>query len=243
MTNSPIINTEKLTIGYRQAICKDINLSAYGGENICLIGKNGSGKSTFLKTIAGIINKIEGNILIQNQNILKLGGTNRAKLVCFVPSRLAYFSNIKIIELIMMGRAPYTNIFDKQSKEDIEKISEAIELFELQNLTNKYLYQVSDGERQKAMICKAFVQDTQLILMDEPSAFLDYPSKVSLMDNLNKLCKINKKTIIYSTHDLELGLKNADKIWICDDGKIIAYEKEKFKHNDILKSVFHYHEK
>lgn len=240
MTDGLLLHTTNLSAGYKSPICTNINLSAKKGENICIIGKNGSGKSTFLRTISGILKSLSGNIYFNGKCIKHINSNQRARHLCFVPSRLSYFSNIKIIELILMGRAPYTNIFDKIRKEDMEIVEKAIVQFGLQELKNKHLYEVSDGERQKAMICKAFVQDTQLVLMDEPSAFLDYPSKVSLMNDLDDLCKNNNKTIIFSTHDLELGLKNADKLWICNDGEIISYDNKKSYHKEILKNVFNY---
>ncbi len=240
MIKTPVINIKNLEIGYNTKLCNPINLQAYESEIICITGKNGTGKSTLLKTLAGIIKPLSGEIFYNNYLHTALSLKQKARLISFVPSRLAYFSNIKVFDLIAMGRTPYTNVFDKFDFKDHEIINNAIDLFGLENFRKKPLSEISDGERQKAMICRAFVQNTPVIMLDEPTAFLDYPSKVELLERLQKLSIENKKTILFSSHDLELSLSKASEIWIFNDNKISPYSMHDSGHKQVLKEVFAY---
>lgn len=238
MNNKPVINIRQLEIGYKHSLTNPVELSANSGELICILGKNGTGKSTLLKTLAGIIKPLAGEIFIIGINQNKLGPKNKSKLISFVPSRLAYMSNIKVIDLVSMGRTPYTNVFNNLNHNDLEQIDYAIELFGLQNLRNRPLFEVSDGERQKAMICRAYVQNTPVIMLDEPTAFLDYPSKVELIERLKSMTINSKKTIIFSSHDLELSLKNVEKLWIFDNKTIIDKNILDLECKKILNEIF-----
>lgn len=243
MNDQEAINIEKLEVGYSKALNSPANLKAYPGDFICVLGKNGCGKSTLLKTIAGILKPIAGEIYLFNQKSDKIDVKQKAKIVSFVPSRLAYLANIKVIDLVSLGRTPYTNILNKLSNQDNEVIHQAVEEFGLKELQHKPLFQISDGEKQKAMICRAYVQNTPIILLDEPSAFLDYPSKVELIERLNYLSNNKNKTIIFSSHDLELSLNKTNKLWIFDNNRISQKHINDKDCNKILKDIFNFDKK
>ncbi len=238
MMNDKVINIVNLEIGYGKQLCKPINKTSYAGDCICIAGKNGTGKSTFLKTLSGIIKPLSGSIFYKKIDLNKINLKTKSKFISFVPSKLSYFSNLKVYDLIAIGRTPYTNIFDKLNINDLELIDYSISLFGLKDLKNKSLYEISDGERQKAMICRAFVQNTPVILLDEPTAFLDYPSKVELLRQLKYLCDEKGKTIIFSSHDLELALKNANKAWIFNENNLSEHKVKDLANNNLLKSIF-----
>lgn len=236
--NDSVINIVDLEIGYGKRLCKPINQTAYTGDCICIAGKNGTGKSTLLKTLSGIIKPLSGNIFYKNNNLNNINLKTKSKFISLVPSKLSYSSNLKVYDLIAIGRTPYTNIFDRLNKNDLEIIDFSINLFGLKDLESKSLYEISDGERQKAMICRAFVQNTPVIFLDEPTAFLDYPSKVELFKQLKYLCEAQGKTILFSSHDLELALKTANKTWIFNENELSEHKINDLANSNLLKTVF-----
>jgi len=231
-----ILYTENLKIGYKKTIISEINISVYTNDFIAILGKNGVGKTTFLNTLIGIIKSRGGSIFYKDLNINKLSIREKSKLISFVPARLEFMSNLKVSDLIELGRSPYTNIFDKKSENDKKIINKAILDFNLENVFNKNLYEISDGERQKAMICRAIVQQTPIILLDEPTAFLDYYNKQKLLSDLLNLSKQKNICIIISTHDIDIALKYCNKIWLFDK-KINEYSIEEVKNTEILFDV------
>jgi iron complex transport system ATP-binding protein len=238
-----IINIENLQVGYKTPIVNNINLSAEKSNLICIIGKNGTGKSTFLKTLAGIIPQLKGNIFINNSNLKSISALQKAKYLSFVPAKLSNLANISLRELVKIGRTPYTNLFDKLSVDELDLIQKSLEKFNLNDIADKSLLEVSDGERQKAMICRAFVQNSPVILLDEPTAFLDYPSKVELLLSLKKLSEEHQKTIVFSSHDLEIALNYADRIWLFNDENIINLDNNNVETFNILKRIFNFNKK
>ncbi|PLX09947.1 MAG: ABC transporter ATP-binding protein [Marinilabiliales bacterium] len=234
------LQIKDLEIGYNHALTNNINLSVKKGEIICIIGRNGTGKSTLLNTLSGVNPQLNGNIIIDNIDLSKLKAENRATKISYVPSKQEYLSNLKVIDLVSMGRSPYTNIFDKKSGEDNTKINKALLDFELKNLKHKNLCSISDGERQKAIICRAFVQETPIILLDEPTAFLDYYSKHKLLNLLNSLAKEQNRSIVFSTHDLEIAFQYVNKVWLFEENQVNQYNIEELKQTDILEKVLCY---
>ena len=215
------IQLDNLTIGYcaknnRKIVAEGLSCSIYSGELTCLLGANGVGKSTLLRTLSAFQPKLNGTIQIGGKDISSYTERDLAKLISVVLTDRFVIRNMTARELIGLGRSPYTGFWGMLSKEDERIVDEAIQTVKIENLANRLIDTLSDGERQKCLIAKALVQDTPIILLDEPTAFLDFPSKVELMQLLHRLSRETNKTIFLSTHDLELALQIADKIWLMD---------------------------
>jgi iron complex transport system ATP-binding protein len=235
MENS-ILNIINLKFGYKIPLCEqEVNLSANIGDLICLVGLNGSGKSTFLNTISGILKPISGKIIIDGQDVKKLSLNNKSKLISFVPTKIDFTANLTVRELAEMGRSPYTNVFDKKSEADIKLVEKNLNDFDLLKLQNRQLWSLSDGERQKAMIARALIQETPLMILDEPSAFLDYEMKHQLMRKLKEIS--TNKSLIFSSHDIETSTKFATKIWFINKSKFEVLSPMEFIENHYKKSI------
>ena len=216
-----MVRLVNLSIGYRgksdtkvvaQGICTEIN----GGELTCLLGANGVGKSTLLRTLSAFQPKLGGEIFIMGRELGTYSDKELSKTMGVVLTEKCDVRNMSARELIGMGRSPYTGFWGTLDKEDSRIVEESIALVKIENLASRMVHTLSDGERQKVMIAKALAQQTPVIFLDEPTAFLDFPSKVEIMQLLHQLTRETGKTIFLSTHDLELALQIADKIWLMD---------------------------
>ena len=216
------IEIKHLSIGYeKKTIISNINLTAKKGELIALIGTNGTGKSTLLRTISGLQRKKDGEINVLNNNINNYTQKELAKIISFVSTKSVSISNLSVYDLISFGRTPYTNWFGTVTNEDKSIIESAIKMVGMQNFLNKNIDEISDGEKQRVMIARTLAQNTPIILLDEPTAFLDLPNRFQTINLLNKLSKEQNKTIIFSTHDLNIAIQEADKIWIVSNDNIL----------------------
>ena len=212
---------EKLSIGYPgkgdvKVVASDICAGINSGELTCLLGANGVGKSTLLRTLSAFQPKLSGEIRIQGKEIGSYTDKQLSKVISVVLTEKCDIRNMTSVELIGLGRSPYTGFWGTLSKEDKEVVDHAINLVGISHLAHRMVHTLSDGERQKVMIAKALAQETPVIILDEPTAFLDFPSKVEMMQLLHQLSRQTDKTIFLSTHDLELALQIADKIWLMD---------------------------
>lgn len=219
MVTTDIIHTHQLTIGYRRkdkitAVQTNLNLSIRSGEMVCLIGANGCGKSTLLRSIGGLQPLLGGEVYIQNKKIDEQSLRTRARLIALVLTDRVEVSNLTVEELVAMGRTPYTDSLGSLSKEDIERVDIAIEQVHLTDFRHRLLNELSDGERQRAMLAKALAQDTPVILLDEPTAHLDLPNRVEMMLLLSRLAHETGKAVILSTHELDLALQTSDHLWL-----------------------------
>lgn len=229
MTNHlhPSLRIENLSIGYafkkkeHKVVAQDICATLYYGEFTCLLGPNGVGKSTLLRTLSAFQPKLAGNIYLEGKEISDYQEKELSKLIGVVLTEKVAVHNMTVMELVSTGRSPYTNFWGKLSTKDLDIVHESIHLVGISNLANRLVETLSDGERQKAMIAKALAQQTPIILLDEPTAFLDFPSKVEIMQLLHRLSRKINKTILLSTHDLELALQIADKVWLVNKQKPI----------------------
>lgn len=215
------IVTENLSVGYaskynQKVVAKDINACVCSGELTCLLGANGIGKSTLLRTISAFQPKLSGSVYIDGKELEAYHEKELSKLVSVVLTERLDIKNMTARELIGLGRSPYTGFWGRLSEEDEQIVNQAIGLVRIDKLAERLVHTLSDGERQKVMIAKALAQETPVILLDEPTAFLDFPSKVEIMQLLHRLTRKTNKTIFLSTHDLELALQIADKIWLMD---------------------------
>lgn len=207
------ITTNRLTIGYRgHRVVEDISLSLPCGRLVCLLGPNGAGKSTLLRTLCGFQPPIAGTVTISGSDITTMSAAEVARLVSVVLTDRPLTPSLTAAEMVGMGRAPYTGFWGRLSDDDRRLVSEAMQTVGIAPLATRRMGRLSDGERQKVMIAKALAQHTPVIVLDEPTAFLDYPSKVAVMKTLARLAHDEGKTILMSTHDLELAAQLGDEL-------------------------------
>lgn len=195
----------------------------------CLIGSNGIGKSTLLKTLTGFLPKLGGRLLLDGREIDGLTTRERSKLISIVLTYKPDVQNLSVTEMVGMGRMPYTGFWGKLGVEDQTIVAQSIEMVGITKLKDRMIQTLSDGERQKVMIAKALAQQTPIILLDEPTAFLDFRSKVEMLQLLHRLAVETDKVIFLSTHDLELVLRLADSLVELDGSGLHVVESSKVK--------------
>ncbi len=218
------IKIQDLSIGYVdkkevKVVANHITATIFSGELTCLLGANGVGKSTLLRTLSAFQPKLGGKIFIEGKEISEFTDKQLSRVISVVLTEKPDIRNMTVEELVGLGRSPYTGFWGTLAKDDKVVVNNAIRLVGIESLQGRMIQTLSDGERQKVMIAKALAQDTPVIYLDEPTAFLDYPSKVEMMQLLYKLSRETDKTIFLSTHDLELALQIADKLWLMDKKK------------------------
>ena len=214
-----MITLENLSIGYtsknnRKVVAEGINATLNDSELTCLIGPNGIGKSTLLRTLSAFQPPLEGSITIDGKRLETLSDKEVSRLIGVVLTTKPDVQNITVTELVGLGRSPYTGFWGTLNEKDSEIVEESIAKTGITHLAERMIQTLSDGERQKVMIAKALAQQTPVIYLDEPTAFLDYPSKVDMLMLLRQLAHDTGKTIFLSTHDLELALQLADRLWL-----------------------------
>ncbi len=210
-----VLKTSGLKIGYHgNALFPAIDVALHEGDHVALVGANGSGKTTLFKTLTGNLKPIEGQILLCGKPLDTYSPSERAKLFSLVLTEKPDDLFLKVFDIVASGRYPHSGLMAKLSDDDYKMIQAKLQVVGVDHLIDRDFVSLSDGEKQKVMIAKALVQDTPIIYMDEPTAFLDYPSKVELMLLIARLAKEEKKTILYSSHDLELLMKHADTMWV-----------------------------
>ena len=211
-----MITLENLSIGYtsknnRKVVAEGINATLNDSELTCLIGPNGIGKSTLLRTLSAFQPPLEGSITIDGKRLETLSDKEVSRLIGVVLTTKPDVQNITVTELVGLGRSPYTGFWGTLNEKDSEIVEESIAKTGITHLAERMIQTLSDGERQKV---KALAQQTPVIYLDEPTAFLDYPSKVDMLMLLRQLAHDTGKTIFLSTHDLELALQLADRLWL-----------------------------
>lgn len=209
-----VISLSQLSVGYSLShpVISDINLELRSGQLACLIGENGIGKSTLLKTLTGFLPKLKGSLLLGNRDIESFSQRELARQVSIVLTQKPDVQNLTIEEIIGLGRSPYTGFFGRLRAEDRKVVDDAIATMGIEKLRGRMIQTLSDGERQKVMIAKALAQETPIILLDEPTAFLDFPSKAETFQSLQRMAHERDKLILLSTHDLELAVRFADSL-------------------------------
>lgn len=217
------IEIRNLSIGYKKngrqpfILREGISFTARYGEMVALIGGNGIGKSTLLRSLAGFQDFFEGDFFINEKSIHDILASERAKLISFVSTEIIQVANMTVFDLVAYGRFPYTNWFGKMTQTDRRVVDDAILSVGMKDFASRQVAQISDGERQRVMIARALAQDTPIIFLDEPTAFLDVSNKYEIFHLLQLLAKDKGKTIVFSTHDLNIALREADKFWILLD--------------------------
>lgn len=217
-----ILKAKQLNIGYsvskkNTSICQQINFDIEKGEFVAILGRNGCGKSTLLKTIAKMLPVINGDLYIKNCSIHSFSPKDFSQLISIVLTESIPENSLTVYETIALGRQPYTNWLGKLSDNDISIIKNAIDLTDTVELSEKLIHQLSDGQLQRVMIARALTQDTPVILLDEPTSHLDIHHKINIFKILTKICRETQKTVIISTHEVNLALKHSNKLMLIDN--------------------------
>ncbi len=238
-----ILSANEISIGYTNkktetVIANDVTINLKTGSFTALIGANGIGKSTLLRTLTGIQHPIKGEVFLNGKNINDYTAKELAQNLSIVLTEGLPPSNLSVYELVALGRQPYTNWLGTLSPEDDVKVNEALELTQLNALADKKHYEISDGQLQKVLIARALAQDTPVIILDEPTTHLDLLHKVSLLRLLKQLTEKTGKSILYSTHDLDLALQLSDEIIVMTPESTVQNSPEKLIESDVFNTLF-----
>ena len=219
MEKKIVIQGQDLSIGYRtgkqeKIVHEHLNFQLHAGELTCLLGANGTGKSTLLRTLSASQPALSGKLDILGKSLTEYTEKERSRTIGVVLTDKTFAGGLSVYELVGLGRQPHTGFFGRLNKEDKRIIEEAMENVGIAHKAQSYTAELSDGERQKVMIAKALVQECPLILLDEPTAFLDVVSRIEIMHLLHRLAVEQEKAILLSTHDIEQALVLSDKLWL-----------------------------
>lgn len=212
---------DRLTTGYRgkggvYPVAEQLSAVLFSGELTCLIGANGCGKSTLLRTLTAFQPPLSGIVQMNDKALDQYSREELSRLVGVVLTDRIEERHLRVDELVAMGRMPYTGFWGSLSAADHRVVDEAIDQVGIRALARRPIYSLSDGELQKVLVAKTLAQETPFIFLDEPTAFLDYPSKLDLFLLLRRLAREQQKTVFLSTHDLDLALQLADRLWLLD---------------------------
>lgn len=223
-----ILTVSDLSTGYperggsRKVITSGLTATLRRSELTCLLGPNGAGKSTLLRTLAGFQQPLCGEITILGQPLRSLSASDVSERVGVVLTERPQVMDMTVRELVGLGRAPYTGFWGRLLPEDEKRVDEALEMVGISEFAMRRVATLSDGERQKVMIAKVLAQQTPLVFLDEPTAFLDFPSKVEVMLLLKRLTRERGLGVFLSTHDLDLAFRMADRLWFMAPGLPVA---------------------
>lgn len=215
--------TQEISTGYEERlILEDMNINVPAGKFSVLIGPNGCGKSTLLKSFARLLKPTKGNVLLDGKSIYELPTQHLARQIGLLPQSPIVPAGITVADLVARGRFPYQNLFGQLGKEDYEAISCAMEAMGIMDLADKNVDSLSGGQRQRVWIALVLAQNTDILLLDEPTTYLDIAYQVEILDCLAKLNKARKTTIVAILHDINLSIRYADHIFAMKKGKLIA---------------------
>ena len=223
-----ILETENLAIGYKGVqIAENLNLNLREGEVTALIGRNGAGKSTLIKTLTGNLPPLKGSVTINKENITKINLKDLSRLISVVNTDPHMAGGLRLRELVELGRIPYTGRIGILSKDDNHIVEEALKATGVLHMKERYVSELSDGERQKGMIARGLAQETPLIIMDEPFSFLDVASRWEILELMKNLAIEKNKAILFSTHEVSEALRMSDRIWLFTVNGLLEGEPEK----------------
>ncbi|RLD39988.1 MAG: ABC transporter ATP-binding protein [Bacteroidetes bacterium] len=244
MTN-PLLQTKNLSTGYfpkkreSKVLHQSLNMDLAAGELVCVLGPNGAGKSTLLRTLLGFQKSLKGEIYYSGRSLKELSVREMAKIVSVVLTDRIDDSFLTVYEVVATGRYPYGSFTGRLKDIDKQIIQNVIQRLGIGNFVSQLFSTLSDGEKQKTMIARAIAQETPLIFLDEPAAFIDSPSKVVLMEILKKLAHDQDKGILLTTHDMEPALRFADKLWLLGtDGEFEEGEPRELIKNGSINRFF-----
>ena len=217
--NKTILKTENLAIGYKNRkvdseIASGLNLSIEESKVVCLLGQNGIGKSTLLRTLSRMQNKLSGDVWFEEQSIFQMTRNELAKKIGLVLTERIPQSNLTVYELVALGRQPYTNWIGSLTKSDKKSIHWALEATETDAISSQKCFELSDGQLQRVYIARALAQDTPLIILDEPTTHLDLYHRAYILKLLKSLAEETNKGILFSTHEIDSAIQLSDKILV-----------------------------
>lgn len=233
-----MLSVKDIAFSYKDnKVLKDVTFDLKSGDIMALLGKNGSGKTTLMKLILGFLKPASGTIAFDNENLLSISNSDRAKKVAYIPQSSEFIYPFTVLECTVMGRAPSISIFSKPSARDYEIASHNLELLGLEKLKNKPINKISGGERQLVLIARALSQDAAILVLDEPTSALDYSNQLLVLEKIEDL-RAKGYSILFSTHNPEQALMISSSILTIEDGISHEYEKEDLLDGKILSSLY-----
>lgn len=241
----PVLVAKDLAVGYRvrrstwRTVLSQINVQLHQGEFACLLGPNGAGKSTLLRTLTNIQPPIQGAVQIGNVNIHQLSKEALSRQLSVVLTERLHVSNLTGYELVSFGRSPYTDFFGRMTPQDHRIVRWAIHVTHSEDLAQRLVSEMSDGERQRIMIARALAQEPAVMILDEPTAFLDLPRRVEITGLLRRLAHETGLAVLMSTHDLDLALRSSDTLWlVTPEGNVASGAPEDLVLHGTLATTF-----
>ncbi len=238
-----ILKAEQLSIGYKTkkvetVIASNINFELQKGQLIGLVGANGIGKSTLLRTLIKVQPALSGRITLNDRDLKSTSNLELAKQLSIVLTEPLTSKNLSVYELVALGRHPYTNWVGNLTEEDITIVNESLDLVNIAELKDKRCYELSDGQLQKVMIARALAQDTDVIVLDEPTTHLDMYHKAYILKLLKKLTKETGKTILFSSHEIDLAIQLCDNMIVMKNNEVICNEPCNLISDSVFESLF-----
>ena len=242
-SKNTILKTNNLSIGYqtkkdKTVVASNINIELNSGELVGLVGANGIGKSTLLRTLTNVQPSLGGTIEINNESLETYSNIELAKVLSLVLTESVVSKNLSVFELVALGRQPYTNWVGNLTEADINIINKALTETNLHEIKHKKCYELSDGQLQKVMIARALTQDTNLIILDEPTTHLDMYHKAYILRLLQKLAKDTNKTILFSSHEIDLAIQLCDKLIVMTEISVVSNTPNKLIERDTFETLF-----
>ena len=225
---SVIIYTKSLSAGYRKrksvtTVLRNVDLELHEGELVSLLGANGAGKSTLIRTICGLQPALAGRVMVGDKDVERLTPRQLSKTIALVTTERTFAGGLTVSELVGLGRHPHIGFLGRLDEHDRQIVATAIEKVGISHKSESYVAELSDGERQKVMIAKALAQEAPVIILDEPTAFLDVASRVEVLQLLHDLARNERRTILISSHDIQQSMALSDRLWIVSDsGEIVS---------------------
>jgi iron complex transport system ATP-binding protein len=235
-----MLNTLDLSVGYdKKAVVKNVKINALKGQMVCLLGPNGSGKTTILRTLSGLLEPVKGNVFIKFHKVDSKNNKKLSKILSVVLTERPNSGLMSVFDLVAMGRYPHTGFLGKLSEKDNEIIIEALKLVNADKLASRYFTELSDGEKQKVLLARALAQEPEVMILDEPTIHLDIKHKLEVITILKKLCNEKNITVVLSLHEIDLALKCCDYMLLVKDGNVIeAGIPEEVVREDSIKRLY-----
>ena len=234
-----MIRLENLTLGYAdRTLLKQVSTSFEVGRLTALIGRNGSGKSTLLRALAGLNTEYEGQIMLGEEEIRQLDAHTLSTRLALVTTERVRIANLRCRDVVALGRAPYTNWIGRMQEEDRQLVEHTLEVVGMSTFSDRTMDRMSDGECQRVMIARALAQQTPIILLDEPTSFLDLPNRYELCRLLSRLAHEEQKCILFSTHELDIARTMCDSIALVDNPHLHHLPTEELVQSGLIERTF-----